>query len=208
MEALKSNVAANIADLRRRNGMTQLELAERLKYSDKAVSKWERGESVPDVAVLKAIADLFGVSVDYLLEGTHKKEALPAPLLKSRTKRRGVITWLAVLLVWMVATVLFVILSLVPPVAERGSIWLAFVFAVPASLIVWLVMNTIWFNRRRNYPIVSLLMWSILAITHLTLLINGMNIWLIYILGIPAQVIICLWSGMVVSVGQTPNETK
>ena len=206
MEALKNNVAANIADLRRKNGMTQLELADKLKYSDKAVSKWERGESVPDVAVLKSIADLFGVTVDYLLEETHKKEALPAPLLKSRTKRRGVIVWLAILLVWMVATVLFVILSLVPMAAERGHLWLAFEFAVPASLIVWLVMNTIWFNRRRNYLIVSLLMWSILAATHLTLFVIGMNIWLIYILGIPAQIIIFLWSGMVVTAPQRENK--
>lgn len=206
MEALKNNVAANIADLRRKNGMTQLELADKLKYSDKAVSKWERGESVPDVAVLKSIADLFGVTVDYLLEETHKKEALPAPLLKNRTKRRGVIVWLAILLVWMVATVLFVILSLVPMAAERGHLWLAFVFAVPASLVVWLVMNTIWFNRCRNYLIVSLLMWSLLAATHLTLLVVGMNIWLIYILGIPAQIIIFLWSGMVVSAPQKENK--
>lgn len=206
METLKNNVAANIADLRRKNGMTQLELADKLKYSDKAVSKWERGESVPDVAVLKSIADLFGVSVDYLLEGTHKKEALPAPLLKNRTKRRGVIVWLAILLVWMVATVLFVILSLVPMATERGHLWLAFVFAVPASFVVWLVMNTIWFNRRRNYLIVSLLMWSLLAATHLTLFVAGMNIWLIYILGVPAQIIIFLWSGMVVTSPSRENK--
>ncbi len=207
MEALKSNVAANIADLRRKNGMTQLELAERLKYSDKAVSKWERGESIPDVAVLKDIADLFGVSVDYLLEETHKREVLPVPLLKNRTKRRGVIVWLAILLVWMVATVLFVIFSLVPAMAERGNVWISFIFAIPASLVVWLVMNTIWFNRRRNYLIVSLLMWSLLVVTHLTLLVNGMNVWIIYILGIPAQIIIFLWSGMVVTTLQKDSKS-
>lgn len=207
MEALKNNVATNIAELRRKNGMTQLELAERLKYSDKAVSKWERGESIPDVAVLKSVADLFGVSVDYLLEETHKREALPAPLLKSRIKRRGVIAWLAILLVWMVATVLFVIFSLVPAIADHGNAWMAFAFAIPASLVVWLVMNSIWFNRRRNYLIVSLLMWSLLAVTHLTLFVNGINVWIIYILGIPAQIIIFLWSGMVVTTLQKDSKS-
>ena len=64
---LKNIIAQNIAELRRNNNMTQLELAEKLNYSDKAISKWERGESIPDVAVLKNIADIFLVSVDYLL---------------------------------------------------------------------------------------------------------------------------------------------
>ena len=67
MEELKTVIAKNISELRRSAMMTQLDLAERLNYSDKAVSKWERAESVPDISVLKAIADIFGVSVDYLL---------------------------------------------------------------------------------------------------------------------------------------------
>ena len=51
-EQLKQTVANNIAQLRKSKGLTQLELAERLNYSDKAVSKWERGEGLPDVLVL------------------------------------------------------------------------------------------------------------------------------------------------------------
>ena len=58
MEDLKLIIAKNIVMLRRRDGMTQFELAQRLNYSDKAVSKWERGESVPDIAVLKALTDI------------------------------------------------------------------------------------------------------------------------------------------------------
>lgn len=102
---LKNIIAQNIAELRRNNNMTQLELAEKLNYSDKAISKWERGESLPDVAVLKNIADIFLVSVDYLLEQTHKKIAPPSARTTARKRRRGVITWLGVLLVWMVATI-------------------------------------------------------------------------------------------------------
>lgn len=196
MEALKNTIAANIAELRRNSGMTQLELAEKLNYSDKAVSKWERGDSIPDVAVLKNIADLFAVSVDYLLEEKHKSEVLPAPLLQRRTTRRGVIAWLAVLLVWMVATVLFVTLSLV--LSQYNKLWLVFVYAVPVSLVVWLVMNTIWFNRRRNYFIISLLMWTTLASVHVTLVLCDMNMWLIYVIGVPAQIIIFLWSGVAI----------
>ena len=68
MEDLKPIIARNISALRQAAGMTQMELAEALHYSDKAVSKWERGESLPDVTILKKISQLFEVTVDYLLE--------------------------------------------------------------------------------------------------------------------------------------------
>lgn len=87
MEDLKAVIAKNITELRKENKLTQLELAEKLNYSDKSVSKWERGESIPDVIVLKELADLFGVSVDYMLK-PHKEIGLAAKLsisLKSAT---------------------------------------------------------------------------------------------------------------------------
>ena len=193
---LRNSIARNIAELRRENNMTQLELAERLNYSDKAISKWERGESLPDIAVLKNIADIFLVTVDYLLEETHKREALPAAQTVARGRRRGVIAWLGVLLVWMVATTAFVAIQLATK--QIGIAWLTFVWAVPTSMVVWLIMNSVWFNRRRNYLIVSLLMWTVLAAAHVTLLMAGVNVWLIYLLGIPAQIIIFLWSGVAI----------
>ena len=193
---LKNIIAQNIAQLRRDNNMTQLELAEKLNYSDKAISKWERGESIPDVAVLKNIADIFLVSVDYLLEEVHKKPVQPAARTTTRRRRRGVITWLGVLLVWMVATIAFVTLQLI--FTAKINAWLTFVWAVPVSAVVWLIMNSVWFNRRRNYLIVTVLMWTVLAAAHITLLVVGVNVWLIYLLGIPAQVIIFLWSGVAI----------
>ena len=52
MDNLNYIVSKNLSDLRKRNGLTQAELAEKLNYSDKAVSKWEKGESLPGVEVL------------------------------------------------------------------------------------------------------------------------------------------------------------
>ena len=51
-QKLKSQIGANLSAYRKRAGMTQAGLAEKLNYSDKAISKWERGESVPDVLIL------------------------------------------------------------------------------------------------------------------------------------------------------------
>lgn len=194
MEDPKEIIARNIVDLRRKNGMTQLELAEKLNYTDKAVSKWERGESIPDVAVLKTIADLFGVTVDYLLTAEHKTTVPVLSRLESTLRSHRVITGLSILLVALLATLIFVILDLLP--GERGGAWLSFIWAVPVGSIVWLVFNSIWFNRHLNYLIISILVWSTLAATHITALFFGVNIWLIYVLGVPGQAIILLWSKM------------
>ena len=194
MEDPKEIIARNIVDLRRKNGMTQLELAEKLNYTDKAVSKWERGESIPDVAVLKTIADLFGVTVDYLLTAEHKTTVPVLSRLESTLRSHRVITGLSILLVALLATLIFVILDLLP--GERGGAWLSFIWAVPVGSIVWLVFNPIWFNRHLNYLIISILVWSTLTATHITALFFGVNIWLIYVLGVPGQAIILLWSKM------------
>lgn len=195
MKDLKPVIAKNITALRQSARMTQSELAERLNYSDKAVSKWERGESTPDITVLSAIAELFGVNVEYLLAEDH--DAPPAPLVNEELKpkrrhSRKVITTLSVLLVWFVALFAYVLMDSIPQTIELQ--WLAFVYAVPASLIVWLVLNSIWLNKKWNYLIISLLMWSVLISVVLTFSVFGVNLWKVLLLGIPGQVGVILWS--------------
>jgi transcriptional regulator with XRE-family HTH domain len=196
---LKSIIAANISDLRRRYNMTQLELAERLNYTDKAISKWERGESIPDVLVLKQIADLFGVTVDYLLQEEHPVPSETAEQEQVLTKKRqsirarGFVTGMSILLVWLVATVLFMICDMAG--TDLIPHWIFFIYAIPASMILWLVLNSIWFNRRRNYLIISLLMWSVLISVFVTIWqVASYNAGLIFMLGIPGQAIVVMWS--------------
>ena len=196
---LKAVIAANISDLRRKHSMTQLDLAEKLNYTDKAISKWERGESIPDVLVLKNIADLFGVTVDYLLEEEHPAPAAEIEQEQEAAKKqqsvrtRGFVTGMSILLVWLVATVLFMIVDMAKE--DATAHWIIFVYAVPASMILWLVLNSIWFNRRRNYPIISMLMWSVLIGVFVTIWqMADYNAWLIFMLGIPGQAIIVMWS--------------
>lgn len=192
-EDLKTVVAANITKLRRIAGITQAELAEKLNYTDKAISKWERGESLPDIVTLKQVADLFGVTVDYLISESHEeKTAEPKNKSRRRIRNRGLITGMSILLVWLIATFAFVNIDIL--IETEKYHWLAFVYAVPVSMIVWLVLNSVWFDQKRNYLIVSFLMWTVLASMYLTALALGKNIWLIFIIGIPAQAIIFLWS--------------
>ncbi len=195
MSEIKSIIAKNITSLRTQRGMTQLDLAEKLHYSDKAVSKWERGESVPEIGTLTAIADMFGVTLDYLVRADHDVVRVnPTPIVVDDRKHKNhvLITSMSILLVWLVAVLVFVVTDILFKNATRH--WLALVYAVPASMIVWLIFNSIWLNSRRNYLIISLLMWTLLASIHITLLTFNYNIWPIYAPGIPGEIIIVMWS--------------
>lgn len=195
MEELKKIIAVNIVELRKSNNLTQAELAEKLNYSDKAVSKWERGESIPDVSVLKKIADLFSVKVDYLLTLDHSDERDVIKKVSRRERRnRMMITSISIVLVWLVATLVFSNVGLF--FKDIAGMWLAFVYAVPVSSIVWLVFNSLWFNKRFNFTIISFLLWSTLASIFLTAVNFGVYPWLLFFMGVPAQVIIALWSGI------------
>jgi transcriptional regulator with XRE-family HTH domain len=194
---IKAVIAENITQLRKSHGMTQAGLAEKLNYTDKAVSKWERRESLPDITVLKAIADCFGVTVDYLITADHKSQ--PAETAQTNDsaqnisrRNRGFITGMSILLVWLIGCIAFVIIN-----ALDGSScvhWLALVYAIPLSIVVWLVLNSIWFSVHRNFLIISFLMWGSLFALYITILIAGANAPLVFLLGLPGQAIIFLWS--------------
>ncbi|MBR5405260.1 MAG: helix-turn-helix domain-containing protein [Oscillospiraceae bacterium] len=204
MDEWKQTVAANLSALRKSHHLTQLQLADILHYSDKAVSKWERGESLPDLAVMKQLADLYGVSLDDFLmteearaARAEQQEALPAPVPETaepmhriRTQNRLIIAGMAALLVWLIATLIFVILDTVVPELRYGPF--LFLYAAPITAVVCLVFNSIWFNRRWNYVIISLLVWTILGSVFLTFIHR--HIWKLFLIGIPAQLIIILWS--------------
>lgn len=196
MEELKMIIAGNIGQLRREVGMTQLELAEYLNYTDKAVSKWERGESTPDVATLKALADRFSVTVDYLLRADHPLETeVKREYTKRQRRNHRIITVMSCALVWLMATFVHAVVNAAFP--EEGKLWMAYLYAVPITLIVILVLNSVWGNRRNNFLIVSALIWTALACVYVSVqLFVSFNMWLLFIIGIPAQIIVCLWSGL------------
>lgn len=196
MQDLKPIIAKNITLLRQTAQMTQNDLAQQLNYSDKAVSKWERAESVPDITVLKTIADLFSVTVDYLIT-EHDGEDLQIVVEEQPRKyrhSRAIITTLSVLLVWFVALFAFVVVDSLP--VKTHLHFLAFVYAVPVSMIVWLVLNSIWFDTKWNYLIISILMWTVLGSIVATLFMLHIALWSPMLLGVLGQIGIILWSKM------------
>ena len=198
MDDLYGVFAKNVAELRAQHKMTQAQLASLLNYSDKAISKWERGEALPDVTVVKQIADTFGVTVDYLLKSDHSQEDYRPGFVDRRIRRnRMLITAIATTLVWLIATFLFLVFNALPQVALPFDTWLFFVYALSPSIVVLLVFNSVWGNPRFNFAIISVLVWAALATVFLSILIiSTINLWQIFLLGIPAQGIIVLWSGL------------
>lgn len=202
-ENLKDLIGKNIAAHRKRSGLTQAGLAEKLNYSDKAVSKWERGDSVPDVLTLAQLAQLFDVTVDDLLKDPnalpeetgavqHAMEKVVARTLK-RKANKNIILGLSSVLVWFVALFLYVVLS---SIGLENS-WLAFFYAIPANAIVLLSLRSAWRDFRWNRALISAIMWGCLVSIYMTLLIlAGANVWRMFLLGIPGQMAILLWFRM------------
>lgn len=194
MEDIKSIVAKNISELRQSHKMTQLELAEKLNYSDKTISKWERAESSPDISVLIEIANLFGVTLDYLVKAEHEEKEVVTEEKPEEHKKynRKAIAYISESIGWIVAIIAFIITTLI--LQKMSFQFLYFVYAMPIVLIVKLVFNSVWFNPRHNYYIISLLMWSLLATIQITFLYFKINVALIYLLGVAGQIVIILWS--------------
>lgn len=188
MDTMKYHIATNITELRKANNFTQAELAARLNYSDKSISKWERGESLPDIGVLKQIADLFEVTVDYLLCEHDSPEQAQFRIDKTRRTNQIIIAALAVFTVWIVVTVVYVYGMLY---ANRTDLWTLFVWAAPASCLVALYYNRAWGNRKIKFGILTLLVWSLLAALFVQTLAYAP--WPLFLVGIPAQIALCLW---------------
>jgi len=193
-ERLKLQIGNNIAAFRKQCAMTQAELAEKLNYSDKAVSKWERGESVPDVMTLAQIAELFGVGMDALV-GSAPVEAA-AKMEKSVPKRRvnkGVIQMLVSILVWFVALFVYVVLSSM----NLPKSWIGFFYALPANAIVLLSLRCAWHKYNWNLVLVSVIVWGSLLSFYMTMLVfTGFNIWKLFLLGALGQAAVWLWFRM------------
>ena len=181
-------VAANLADLRKSRGWTQAELAERINYSDKSVSKWERGDGLPDLKVLTQLASLYGVSLDTFVteNAAHEIEQIQKP--RGRLSLRILTELLAVSIVFLAVTVIYVLLSFY----AKLNLWTLFTWAVPLSFGILTVLNIRWNYRVCAIVFGSLLSWSFLTALYLQLLQH--NVWMLYIVGIPAQAAIILFS--------------
>ena len=183
MDETKRIVADNIIRIRTSLGLTQAQLGEKLNYSDKSISKWERAESIPDVFVLKSIADMGGVTVDYLLNVHEGEDKPPVEEHSAHRYSRRFITLTVLTGIWALAVMTFVILWICGVIS-----WLVFVYALPVCLVTLLVLNSVWGDKRWNLYRISGIVWGTICSIYLSFL--SLNWWQLFLLGIPAQIII------------------
>ena len=197
MEDLKIIVGKNLNSLRKQAKLTQIELAEKFGYTDKAVSKWEQGSTMPDLETLKQLAEFYGVTIDYLTEEKNIKN----PQYNPKTDRiifinRITITCLLSSIIWMIATITFIYPLLF--LKQTNAYWPIFVWAVPTNALLVLILNRLFFHNSKLTMLVTwtVFLWTFLAAfyLHFTFFTNmGYDMWLIFLQGIPAQAVVILW---------------
>lgn len=190
MEDLKDIIAKNLVELRTRAHFTQLELAEKINYTDKAVSKWERGEAIPDLRVLIKLAEIYNISVDDIVTPHHEKKIRPK---MNTVKKRILITMLSVGLVWFIATVMFMIFYFIPKTEDYA--YLVFIAAPFVCSIPLIVFSAKWGNWIMDAIACSLLVWSLAVIFHIFVItFTSFNkIFFIYIVAGVFEVLIIGW---------------
>lgn len=213
-EQVKTRIGANIAFYRKRAGLTQAGLAEKLNYSDKAISKWERGESVPDVLTMMQLAAQFEITVNDLLGDVNALPGNPTSLEAAmsqvsekalkRKANKNVILALSTTLVWFVALFFFVVLS------SFGIpySWVPFIYGIPVTAIVLLSLRSAWHDFRWNKALISLIVWGALASIYVSIIaFMQFNAWKVFLLGIPGQIAIFLWFRMFQPAGRKEEES-
>ena len=180
-EQLRKNFASRLAAYRKNAGLTQTQLAEKLNYSDKSISKWERGDGLPDFYVILLIAEMFNISVDDLI----KDGPIRRPLL---TRNKAVTTLLAMGLPWLLAVILFTLSGIF--FSHRPS-WKLFVYALPITAIVAIVFTKLWWGKIPNFIAISSLVWTLPTCLVITLSLH--NISFVYTISAVLQVLIILW---------------
>ena len=188
--------------LRKQMKITQVEFAEKINYSDKAVSKWERGESIPDVAVLKGIAEFFGVSIDFLVSEHSEEEPITEKTKYEKSihnKNHVLISAIVVIAVLICALSVFVSLQSAYPENVHYNVIGCFILPLPLYFILLLVFSSVWAKKRLMKIIfVSLLIWSILLVIYCIIwMATAKTAYLFFIIGIPAQIITLMSFGII-----------
>ena len=186
MKDIKTAVAENLTQLRKSAGLTQAQLAEKFNYSDKAICRWEHGETLPDINTLYALCEFYGVTMNDLTDPSFEPSDIKTTE-RQEFKYRLLITAFFLAALWLLVVVFFV-----TSLTFGRSYWLIFIWAVPLSCIV---VARLW-RKYDMHPafkicLYSLLAWSLLASLFLHLLIiDGVNSWMIFLVGVPLQAII------------------
>ena len=202
MEDLKIIFAQNLANLRKQVKLTQVEFAEKINYSDKAVSKWERGESIPDVSVLKGIAEFFGVTIDYLVSEQKSQELEPQTTKYEKTvktKNRALISAITVFAIAVAMLIVFVSLQSANPENLWINLQTCIICPLPVCFLILVIFSSVWCNKKAlRITFLSAFIWSLLLMSFCIVHLATKKAYpLMFVIGIPVQIIILMSFGVV-----------
>lgn len=197
---LRQIVGQNIFYLRTVNHLTQYELGERLNYSDKAISKWERGDGLPDVYVLRKLSEIFGVSTDYILT-EHSEQDKKVDTKPIRHTHR-IIANIAIIATWTIALFVFIVLAL----TSKNYVWQIFIYTIPIVSIVSTVFCFLWEKGRGAFFYISGIIVGILLTVYFG--VGDYSNWVIFLLLLPAEVILFLCLRIKITIRFSHKEKK
>ncbi len=183
-------ISSNLSKLRKKRKLTQLELATKFNFSDKTISKWESGESLPNIEVLCKLAEFYGITLNELITENLEVDEIDKKANKELATNKIIIVSLAISIIWIIATIVYTYVK----VNSGHNLWILFIWAVPVSLAAAIIFNGFWGTRKIGVVLFSLFLWTVIASIFLNLL--DLVIWPIFIIGVPSQIAIILWSGL------------
>ncbi len=135
----KELIASNLVKYRKQAGLSQLQLAKKLNYSNKNISKWENGETTPSVFVLKEIAQVYNISLDdfFCEEIKVQDQQIDIKIEKAKKRSKTIFNYTMLLLanaiMFTVSAMIIYILSLVG--VQGFNIWLLLLYMTPFSML-------------------------------------------------------------------------
>ena len=187
MEDIKNNIALNIIELRKNAGYSQLELAQKIGYSDKAVSRWETGEVTPDIDTLECLAALYELPLTALFEEYNAQKIKSYDYRRLHIGKKLAIVLLAVAVLWYLTVMRFMWNQL----AGVEKPWMAFIWAIPLTFLLTMLFNVKWGYRPVSFVLASGLCWGTVLGAYLHFL--EYNMYMLFISGVPMQICIILW---------------
>ncbi len=215
---LKQIFAGNLSRLRLAHGWTQAELAEKLNYSDKTVSKWERGESIPDVSILKQISELFHISLDDLLseprqgkeepewekaEERAEREDRKARRKREREERRAArqpknemerkranTKHMLISIVSMLGVfVLAFVVMIIVWSATQTVYWMILIYSLPVIFLLCIIFNSVWGNHKLVGNWISISLFILSILLCVYLQLIQYDLWMLFLIMIPVEVL-------------------
>ena len=185
---IKQIIAKNLANLRKNKKITQTELAEKFGYSDKAISKWENGDTLPDIQTLYQLCEFYNVTLDFLVNEQSFDEKIKYinHLNKRVIINNSLIELLYCSFVWILAVIIYVYLYTFSEI----NYWQIFIWALPATTIVMLLFTKVWKQKLYTFIVRSLFFWTLVTACYIQFI--EYNIWPLFFLMIPIQVALIL----------------